>query len=47
MSLGIISHCDRKFKEAESHFIKAKAMYENKLEPPFSLALNYLQLLHN
>ena len=41
--LGILQHCDRKFKDAESHFIKAKALYEHKLEPPFSLALNYMQ----
>lgn len=45
MCLGIMKHCERKFGEAERHFIKAKAIYEKKLEPPFSLALNYLQLM--
>lgn len=45
MCLGIIQHCDRHFQEAQAHFIKAKAIYEKKLEPPFSLALNYLQLM--
>lgn len=27
MCMGIIQHCDRKFRQAESHFVKAKAMY--------------------
>jgi hypothetical protein len=47
MCLGIIQHLERNFKEAQSHFIKAKAIYDNKLEPSFSLALNYLQLTIN
>lgn len=47
MCLGIIQHLERNFKEAQSHFIKAKAIYDNKLEPSFSLALNYLQLMIN
>jgi tetratricopeptide (TPR) repeat protein len=45
--LGILRHCQAAYEEAEKHFLKAKALYENKLEPPFSLALNYLQrMLH-
>lgn len=47
MCLGIIKHLERNFKEAQSHFIKAKAIYDNKLEPCFSLALNFLQLMIN
>ena len=47
LCMGVILHCDRKFREAETHFIRAKAIYDYKLEPPFNLALNYLQLLVN
>jgi hypothetical protein len=47
MCEGIIRHCDKEFIEAEAHFQKAATMYDNKLEPPFSLALNCLQIMVN
>lgn len=47
MCEGIIHHCDKDFIKAESHFLKALTMYDNKLEPPFSLALNCLQIMVN
>lgn len=47
MCEGILNHCEKKFKEAEPFFLKAKNLYSAKLEPPFSLAMNYLQLMVN
>jgi hypothetical protein len=47
MCEGIIAHCDKEFKEAEIHFKKASKIYDNRLEPPFSLALNCLQIMVN
>lgn len=47
MCEGILSHCQNKFKDAEQYFLKAKKLQAAKLEPPFSLALNYLQLMVN
>ncbi len=47
MCEGIIYHCDKDFVQAETHFLKACTMYDNKLEPPFSLALNCLQIMIN
>lgn len=47
MCEGIISHCDKMFKEADRHFSNAFLLYDDKLQPPFSLALNYIQLMVN
>lgn len=47
MCEGIISHCEKDFLIAEAHFQRASTMYENKLEPHFSLALNCLQIMVN
>jgi hypothetical protein len=47
MCEGILAHCDKEFKQAELHFRKASKIYDNRLEPPFSLALNCLQIMVN
>ena len=47
MCEGIISHCEKNFLQAEAHFQRASTMYDNKLEPHFSLALNCLQIMVN
>jgi hypothetical protein len=47
MCEGIINHCNKNFLKAEDHFQKAANIYDSKLEPPFSLALNCLQIMVN